>query len=309
MVLKIAIQMDALSSINPRTDSTLLLGLEAQRRGHTLYYYTPDMLSLLNGKVIARGHRVKLHADYKHYYDLGKETTLTLSDMNVVLLRQDPPFDMEYITTTYLLERLMPKTLVVNHPAAVRNHPEKLFPALFAKFTPPTLITSDIAAITDFRKAHKDIVIKPLYGFGGHGVSLVKKNASRLPALVKRGEVVVVQPFLPEVKTGERRIILINGKIEGVMGRIPAKGEIRANLRVGGTAVKATLTKRQKEVCAAVGPELKKRGLLLVGLDMIGDYLIEINHTSPTGLAAINKLYGTKLERKVWDAIELNLES
>ena len=308
MTLNIAIQMDPLDSINPRTDSTLLLGLEAQARGHALWYYTPDKLSWREGSITAQAQRVTFYSDLTHYYDVGEASTLDLTTMDVVLLRQDPPFNMGYISTTYILERLLPKTLVVNHPTSVRDLPEKLFPALLPQFTPPTLITADIKEIESFRAEHKDIVIKPLYGHGGNGVARIQKHDENFHALVEMlvagKEPIVVQPFLPEVKTGDRRIILVDGEFAGVIGRIPAEGEIRANFRLGGTAAKAEMTKRQKEICEALAPELKKRGLIFAGIDVIGDWLTEVNITSPTGLTAINTMYGVKLETRIWDAIE-----
>ncbi|MDE3060464.1 MAG: glutathione synthase [Pseudomonadota bacterium] len=313
MTRRVAIQMDPIASIKPQTDSTLLLGIEAQRRGYEVYYYTPDKLAYYNGAVTAQAHRITLRADPAHYYDLGETLTLDLNTMDVVLLRQDPPFDAAYIGTTYLLERL-PKTLVVNNPASVRDFPEKWAPTLFSQYMPPTLITADPGEIERFRREHKDIVIKPLYGFGGHNVFRIRPEDENFPTLMEMAfghskEPWVAQPFLPEVKTGERRIILIDGELAGVIGRIPLENEIRANMRVGGTAVKAELTSRQREICAALKPFLKEKGLILVGIDVIGDWLTEINITSPTGLAAINRLYGKTLESEVWDAIEKKLAS
>lgn len=312
--LRIAIQMDEVASLKPRTDSTLLIGLEAQARGYELYYYTPDKLTWCDGKITAAGYRITLHPDPEHYYDLGEVTTLDLTTMDVVLLRQDPPFHMPYITTTYLLEMLPPKTLVLNNPASVRNHPEKLFPALLRQFMPPTLITADVGEIEHFYYQHKDIIIKPLYGFGGRSVLRLKDGDDNFHALLEvqffaSKEPVMVQAFLPEVKTGDRRIILIDGKVGGVMGRIPAENEIRANFRVGGTAAKAELTPKQREVCDLLGPMLKEKGLIFAGIDMIGDYLTEVNLTSPTGMVQMNKLYGIKLEAMFWDAVELQVKS
>ncbi len=309
MALRVAIQMDPIGSIKPESDSTLLLGREAQTRGHELYYYTPDKLSWRDGNITAAAQRITFHADPAHYYDLGETLSLDLKTMDVVLLRQDPPFHMAYISTTYMLEQLHPKTLVVNNPASVRNHAEKLLPALFREFTPPTLVTADASEIAHFRAEHKDIVIKPLYGFGGHSVLRLKPGDDNFHALMEMlfaesKEPWVVQPFLPEVKSEERRIILIDGTFAGMIGRIPAEGEIRANMRIGGTPVKAELTKRQREICEALGPVLKEKGLIFAGIDVIGDWLTEINITSPTGLAPINRLYGKKLETDIWDAIE-----
>jgi glutathione synthase len=311
MGLRVALQMDPMTAINPASDSTLLLGLEAQKRGHTLFHYTPDKLTYNGGNITARGNKVTLYSDPKRFHAMGKDEILDLKTMDVVLLRQDPPFDMAYITTTHILE-MLPKTLVVNDPASVRDNPEKLFPTLFKKFAPPTLITADVSEIEKFRKTHKDIVIKPLYGHGGHGVFRIAPDDGNLGALLESmfeqsNTPCVVQKFLPEVKDKERRIILIDGKYAGIVGRIPAAGEIRSNFRVGGTAAKVKPTKRQLEICEAIGPTLKKKGLIFVGLDVIGDWLNEINITSPTGLAPINRLYGEKLEVEIWNAIETRL--
>jgi len=344
--LRIAIQMDPIGSIKPGSDSTLLLGLEAQKRGHALYYYTPDKLSWHDGKITALAQPITLHADPEHYYDLGKTLTLDLKTVDVVLLRQDPPFNMAYISTTYILEQLMQipppaggrlgggqscssidavpnspppqpspcgggskRPLVVNNPTSVRNHAEKLFPAQFHEFTPPTLVTADVKEIEHFRKSHKDIVIKPLYGFGGHSVFRVRADDNNFNALMEMifsesKEPWVVQPFLPDVKTGERRIILIDGKFAGLIGRIPAEDDFRANMRVGGTPVKAELTQKQRKLCDALGPVLKEKGIFFAGIDVIGDYLTEINITSPTGIAPVNKLYGKNLAADFWDAVE-----
>jgi glutathione synthase len=306
---RIAIQMDPIGSIKPQSDSTLLLGLEAQKRGHALYYYTPDKLSWHGGNITASAHPIKLFADPAHYYELGEIETLDLKTADVVLLRQDPPFDMAYISTTYILEQLPPKTLVVNNPTSVRNYAEKLFPAQFKEFTPPTLVSADIREIERFRKEYKDIVIKPLYGFGGHSVFRIKADDDNFNALMEMifstsKEPWVVQPFLAEVKTGERRIILIGGKFAGVIGRIPAEGDIRSNMRVGGTPVKAELTPKQRNICDALEPVLKEKGIFFAGIDVIGDWLTEINITSPTGIAPIHRLYGKNVAVDFWDAVE-----
>jgi glutathione synthase len=304
--------MDPVASIKPVTDSTLKLGLEAQKRGYKQYYYTPYKLSCLNGDITAVAQSITWFDDQKKWFELGAEEKINLSDMDVVLLRQDPPFDMTYLSTTYLLERIHPKTLVVNNPAGVRNHPEKLFPVMYKQFMPPTLITADVKEIDHFRTQYRDIVIKPLYGYGGRSVMHLKPEDDNFQAVMElmfaQGkEPVMVQPFLPEVKTGDRRIILADGKIAGVMGRIPAEHEIRANFRVGGTAAKAEITPKQREICEALAPELKKEGLIFVGLDVIGDWLTEINITSPTGIPAMNRLYGIQVESAIWDAIEAHL--
>lgn len=310
MTRRVAIQMDAIGSLNAKGDSSLLLGREAQRRGFELYYYTPDKLTYRGGAITAEGHRITLHDNIEHYYDITDTLTLDLKSMDVVLLRQDPPFNMAYITTTHILEMLAPDTLVVNAPASVRNHPEKLFPLLFKQYMPETLVTADINEIEKFYAAHKDVVIKPLFGYGGR--EIIRFNSGDVRALLESQlegskEPLMVQPFLPEVRTGDRRIILIDGKVGGVMGRIPAEHEFRANFRVGGSPAKAELTPKQREICEVLGPELKKRGLIFAGLDVIGDHLTEINLTSPTGMVQMNKLYDIKLESLFWDAVEARL--
>ncbi len=309
MTLRVAIQMDPIQFINPRTDSTLLLGIEAVRRGHEVFYYTPDKLSYRDGKISARAQPVKFFDNPDRYYELGESFPLDLHTTNVVLLRQDPPFNMEYITTTYLLEQLQPKTMVVNDPASVRNHPEKLFPTLLREFMPPTLITADIQEIEEFYAEHKDIILKPLYGYGGRAILHIKDGDDNFNALTEMlfagsKEPIIAQKFLPEVKSEDKRIILIDGEIAAVVGRIPASGNIRANMRVGGNAVKTELSKKQKEICEALREPLKDKGLIFVGLDVIGDFLTEINITSPTTLCAANELYSINLEKNIWDAIE-----
>jgi glutathione synthase len=257
----------------------------------------------------ANAERVTLFPDPKKYFELHEAFTLELRDVDVVLLRQDPPFNMSYITTTYMLEQMHPRPLVVNNPQAVRDYPEKIFPTLFAQYMPPTLITADREAIDRFRKEHKDIVMKPLYGHAGHDVTRLTSTDKNLEAILdkafsQRAEPWIAQKFLPEVKTGDRRIIMIDGTVAGVMGRIPAENEFRANFRVGGSPAKAELSKKQHEICEAVGPLLREKGLIFAGLDCIGDWLTEVNLTSPTGLVQMNALYGKKLEAELWDAIE-----
>jgi len=312
MPLHVAIQMDPVAGINPRSDSTLLLGIEACKRGHTVYYYTPDKLTYVQGKVTASAHPITFFQDPSHYYELKEAQTLDLATMDVVLLRQDPPFNMAYITTTHLLEMLPPKVLIVNDPASVRNHPEKIFPLQFREFMPPTLVSSDLSEIEHFRTAHKDIIIKPLYGHGGRSVLRIRPEDDNLATILEMHratgyEPLMVQAFLPEVKSEDRRIVLMDGNVSGVLGRIPAEHEIRANMRVGGTPAKAELTPKQREICEVLGPIFKAKGLLFVGLDVIGDYLTEINITSPTGLVQLNALYGIKLEATFWDAVEARL--
>ncbi|NBO18365.1 MAG: glutathione synthase [Proteobacteria bacterium] len=312
MALRVALQMDPVGSLNPKGDSSLLIGREAQARGHALFTYTPDTLSWQNGNLTARGHALKLREGLTDFYSLGPLEKLELAQFDVVLLRQDPPFDMAYITSTHLLEQLPPSTRVFNHPGNVRDLPEKLMPLLFREFMPPTLISHDIQEIEAFRAEHGEIIIKPLYGYGGRAVLHLKKDDDNLPALLEMHaatsrEPLMAQRFLPEVKTQDRRIILIDGVVKGVLGRIPAEGEIRANMRVGGSPAKAELTPRQRDICDAVGPVLRDKELLLTGLDVIGDYLTEINLTSPTGLVQTNALHGLKLEADFWNALERKL--
>ena len=309
MSLSVAIQMDPIESIDINGDSTFVMGLEAQTRGHTIWHYLPNALSLKDGRVTAKARRLELRRERGRHFTLGDFETIELSKMDVVLMRQDPPFDMAYITATHILEHIHPKTLVVNDPAQVRNAPEKLFVTHFEGVMPPTLITSDPAAIFNFREEHEDIIIKPLFGNGGAGVFHLKPGDENLSSLLELfsqfyREPVIAQRYLPEVRDGDKRIILIDGEPAGAIDRVPAAGEARANMHVGGKAIKATLTDRDLEICKIIGPALRERGLLFVGIDVIGDYLTEINVTSPTGLQEINAFDGAKLEAQIWDAIE-----
>lgn len=304
-----AFQMDPLDAINPKGDSTLLLMVEAQARGYRIFHYTPDKLAFENGRITARGHFVTVADDPAAHYTVLEAATADLRAVDVVWLRQDPPFDMAYITSTHILEALAGDTLVLNNPGQVRNCPEKWFVNQFPEFLPPTLITTDIKAMEDFRARHKDIIIKPLYGFGGNAVFRIKEDDGNFHALLEwilsiSKEALVVQKFLPEVKHGDIRVVLVDGKVGGQIGRVPATGEIRSNFRVGGSAAQMELTSRQRLICEALEDALRKRGLLFVGIDLIGDYLTEINVTSPTGLRAINAAYGTQLEKAIWDAAE-----
>ena len=309
MSLAVAIQMDPMESVNIDTDSTFVLALDAQARGHALWHYLPKDLSLNAGKVTARARRLEVRRKAGDHFTYGAFETIDLRAMDVVLMRQDPPFDMAYITATHLLEHIHPRTLVVNDPVAVRNAPEKLYATHFDGLMPPTLITADPAAIDSFRAEHRDIIIKPLFGNGGAGVFHVGPDDENLNALVEMftrmsREPIMVQRYLPEVRQGDKRIILIDGEAAGVVTRVPKAGEARANLHVGGRAMKAALTARDREICEAIGPSLKRHGLIFVGIDVIGDYLTEINVTSPTGLQEINRFDGVVLERRIWDAIE-----
>jgi glutathione synthase len=312
MGLTVAVQMDPIEHVNIDGDSTFVMGLAAQERGHKLFYYNPRHLSLQDGKVAARGHKLELRRERGNHFTLGAREKIDLKTVDVVLMRQDPPFDMAYITATHILEHIHPKVLVVNDPVEVRNAPEKLFVAKFEGLMPPTLITSDREEILAFRAEHKDIIVKPLYGNGGAGVFHITPNDENLGSLLEvftqlYREPVIVQRYLPEVRQGDKRIILIDGEPVGAINRIPMAGEARSNMHAGGKPVQSTLTAREREICAAIGPDLKKRGLIFVGIDVIGNYLTEINVTSPTGLQEINRFDGVKLEMKIWDAIEARL--
>jgi glutathione synthase len=312
MALAVAIQMDPIETINIDADSTFVLALEAQARGHALYHYLPQHLTLRDGKLTAKARRLEVRRERGRHHSLGPFERLDLAVMDVVLMRQDPPFDMAYITATHLLEHIHPRTLVVNDPASVRNAPEKLYVTRFEGVMPPTLITADRDEVLAFRREHGDIIVKPLFGNGGAGVFRIRPDDENLNSLLELfsqiyREPIIVQRYLPEVRQGDKRIILIDGEPVGAVLRVPAAGEVRANLHVGGRAERSPLTDRDREICAAIGPALQRDGLLFVGIDVIGDYLTEINVTSPTGLQEINRLDGVKLETRVWDAIEARL--
>ena len=307
--MRVAIQMDPIEKIDIQGDSTFALALEAQARGHELLYYGPRDLTFRDGAITAPACPLSVRAAKGDHFTLGPSTIVDLSKVDVVLMRQDPPFDMAYITATHILERLQPKTLVVNDPFHVRNAPEKLFVTLFKDLMPPTLITSDRAEIRKFRDAHKDIILKPLYGNGGAGVFRVKEDDENLTALLEMftqfyREPVIVQRYVPEVRQGDKRIILVDGEFAGAINRVPATGEARSNMHVGGRPEPTTLTKREEAICAALGPELKKRGLIFTGIDVIGDYLTEINVTSPTGIQEVKRFGGPDGAALIWDAIE-----
>jgi glutathione synthase len=309
MPLTVAIQMDPIEKIDIGGDSTFALTLEAQARGHTLLYYGPRALTFRDGKVTAKAQPLSVRNTKGDHFTVGTVETLDLSKVDVVLMRQDPPFDMSYITATHVLERIHPKTLVVNDPAHVRNAPEKLFVTEFKELMPPTLITSDLAEIRDFRAEHKDIILKPLYGNGGAGVFRVKPDDENLGSLLEMftlfyREPIIVQRYLPEVRKGDKRIILVDGKFAGAINRVPAEGEARSNMHVGGRPEKAELTAREKHICETIGPELRRRGLIFTGIDVIGDYLTEINVTSPTGIWEVKRFGGPDVAALVWDAIE-----
>ena len=309
MSLKVAVQMDPIDRINIRGDSTFALLLEAQRRGHKLTYYTPDRLAMLDGKVFATAAPLTVKDVAGDHFALGEAKRTALSEFDVVLLRQDPPFDLAYITSTHLLERIHPKTLVVNDPASVRNAPEKILVTEFADLMPPTLITRDLAEINAFRDAHNDIVMKPLYGHGGGGVFRISREDLNFGSLYDMfsttfREPWVIQKFLPAVKHGDKRILLVDGEFAGAVNRVPAADDLRSNMVRGGSPKETELTAREKEICKRLGPLMRERGMIFVGLDVIGDQLTEINVTSPTGIRAVKNLGGPDAAAMVWDKIE-----
>ncbi|HRK19566.1 MAG TPA: glutathione synthase [Hyphomicrobiaceae bacterium] len=312
MPLKIACQMDPIDRIDIRGDSTFALLLEAQRRGHALFYYMPDMLSLDGGKLFARGATLAVADQVGAHYQVGDTLTIDLSSQDVVLLRQDPPFDMAYITSTHLLERIHPETLVVNDPSHVRNAPEKIWVLDFLDLMPPTLVTRRLADAIEFRARYGDIILKPLYGNGGASVFRIRPDDTNLASLVELFQTVFREPFMvqqyrPEVRQGDKRIILVDGEVAGAINRIPAEGETRSNLHVGGTAAKTELTPRELEICARLSPELKRRGLIFTGIDVIGDFLTEINVTSPTGIRQVKAFGGNDIAAMIWNAIEARI--
>jgi glutathione synthase len=313
MSLAVAIQMDPIDTINIDADSTFALALEAQQRGHGLFHYLPDALTLRDGRLYARGRRLEVARRQGNHHRFGAFEELDLAGFDVILMRQDPPFDMAYITATHLLE-LLPEDgpLVVNDPAAVRNAPEKLFVLRFRELMPPTLLTRDRDEIRAFWKEHGDIILKPLFGNGGAGVFRLRQGDENLTALLEmyeqiRREPVMVQRYVPEVRQGDKRIVLVEGEAAGAVMRVPPEGEARANLHVGALAVKTELSDRDREICTAIGPTLRAQGLVFVGIDVIGEWLTEINVTSPTGIQEIARLSGIEIAPKIWDAIEARL--
>ncbi|MCQ0988622.1 glutathione synthase [Jiella marina] len=312
MALDVAVQMDHVSSISIKGDSTFALCLEAQKRGHRLFHYTPDRLSLRDGKVTVRGETMELREEEGNHYTLGTQEKFSLSDVDVVLLRQDPPFDMAYITSTHILERVQPKTLVVNDPAAVRNAPEKVFVTEFPDLMPETLITKDAAEIMHFRAEFGEIVMKPLYGNGGAGVFHITREDRNMTSFIETfglmfREPYVIQRYLKDVRQGDKRIILVDGEIAGAINRVPAETDARSNMHVGGQATATELTDREREICERIAPALKKNNLLFVGIDVIGGYLTEINVTSPTGIREVSRFGGHDIAAMIWDAIESRL--
>ena len=317
--LKVAVQMDPIESVNIDGDSTFALMLEGQRRGHALWHYEVRHMSLTEGKtapgaarterLTARARPVTVERVRGAHHRLGEEQILDLGTMDVVLMRQDPPFDMAYITATHMLEHIHPRTLVVNDPAAVRNAPEKLLVTYFPELMPPTLITWDVAAIRSFRAEHRDIIVKPLFGNGGAGVFRIREDDENLASLLemhwaRSREPLMIQRYEPAVRLGDKRVILIDGEPLGAINRGPAQGEARSNMHVGGRAEPAELTPRDREICARIGPVLREQGLIFVGIDVIGDWLTEINVTSPTGLQEVQRFGGVDLAAAIWDRIE-----
>ena len=309
MPLKVAIQMDPIAPINIDADSTFRIAEEAQKRGHSLFYYTPDRLAHQEGRITARGWPLRVRRIKGDHFELGAEQEVDLSTFDVVWLRQDPPFDMGYITTTHLLDRIHPKTLVVNDPFWVRNYPEKLLVLEFPDLTPPTAIARDLQTLRAFREKHGDIILKPLYGNGGAGVFKLTSGDGNLASLYEMftgisREPLIVQKFLPAVSKGDKRVILVDGEPVGAINRVPAQGETRSNMHVGGRPEPVGLTDRDREICARIGPLLREKGQIFVGIDVIGDLLTEINVTSPTGIQELERFEGTNVAEKIWLAIE-----
>lgn len=312
MSLKVAFQMDPIQGVDIDADSTFRIAEEAQARGHELFFYTPDRLMFREGRVMARGWPMELRRIRGDHVTLGDEALVDLSDFDVVWLRQDPPFDMGYITTTHILDMVHPETMVVNDPFWVRNYPEKLLVLQFPDLTPPTMIARSYRELKDFKDEHGDIILKPLYGNGGASVFRIRPEDTNLGSLVELFQTVfrepfMVQAYLPAVRSGDKRIILVDGEVAGAINRVPAEGETRSNLHVGGTAAPTELTGREREICARLGPELKRRGLLFTGIDVIGGYLTEINVTSPTGIRQVKDFGGADIATLIWDAIEARI--
>lgn len=310
--MKIAFQMDPIGPIDIDADSTFRLAEEAQARGHQLYYYLPDHLSYQEGRVMARARSLKVQRVRGDHAEMGPLELLDLADVDVVWLRQDPPFDMHYITTTHLLERLAPETLVVNDPFWVRNSPEKLLVLNFPDLTPPTTIARDLQTIREFKERHGDIILKPLYGNGGAGVFRLDENDRNLSSLYElftgfSREPLIVQKYLPAVTKGDKRVILVDGEPVGAINRVPAANEVRSNMHVGGRPEKVALTERDREICARIGPILREKGQVFVGIDVIGDWLTEINVTSPTGIQELERFDEVNIAGKIWEAVEARL--
>jgi len=312
MTLTIAFQMDPIDAIDIDADSTFRIAEEAQARGHSLFYYTPDKLFYREGRVMARGWPLEVRREKGNHFSLGDEVEQDLSEVDVVWLRQDPPFDMGYITTTHLLDMIHPDTLVVNDPFWVRNYPEKLLVLQFPELTPPTMIARDLETLRAFKHEHGDIILKPLYGNGGAGVFRLDPNDRNLTSLHElfsgiNREPLIAQKFLPAVSAGDKRVILVDGEPVGAINRVPQAGETRSNMHVGGRPEKVGLTERDLEICAAIGPLLREKGQIFVGIDVIGDWLTEINVTSPTGIQELERFDGVNIAEKIWQAIEARL--
>ncbi|WP_417524309.1 glutathione synthase [Marinovum sp.] len=310
--MKIAFQMDPIGAVDINADSTFRLAEEAQARGHQLFYYLPDQLAYQEGRITARGHDLKVQRVQGDHAELGPLREVDLAEFDVVWLRQDPPFDMHYITLTHLLDRLKGKALVVNDPFWVRNYPEKLLVLDFPDLTPPTAIARDLQTLRDFRERHGDIILKPLYGNGGAGVFKLAQGDGNLASLHElfasfSREPLIVQKYLPAVSKGDKRVILVDGEPVGAINRVPAKGETRSNMHVGGRPEKVGLTDRDREICDRIGPLLREKGQIFVGIDVIGDYLTEINVTSPTGIQELERFDGINVAEKIWQAIEAKL--
>lgn len=310
MSLRVAVQMDPLESIGIAGDSTFALMLKAQERGHRLHHYLAEDLGYEDGKVRAQARPVTVQRVAGDHYRFGEPLTIDLAaDVDVVLMRQDPPFDIAYITATYLLERVANQTLVINDPRSVRDAPEKLFVLDFAQFMPPTMISRSLADVRAFHARHGEVVVKPLHGKAGEGVFRIGADGTNLTALTELfgsiwKEPFIVQAFLPAVAEGDKRIVLVDGEVAGAINRVPSKGEFRSNLAAGGSAHRTELSDREREICAALGPELKRRGLLFVGIDVIGGHLTEINVTSPTGIVALDAFNGSDTPGLIWETIE-----
>lgn len=309
MALKVAVQMDHIARINIAGDTTFALCLEAQRRGHGLFHYVPDQLSMRGGRLTAGLEALRVEDVAGRHFALGAPVKTDLAEMDVVLLRQDPPFDMHYITNTHLLERIHPATLVVNDPAWVRNSPEKIFVTEFSDLMPETLITRDAEEIAAFRREFGDIILKPLYGNGGAGVFHLRQDDRNLSSLIEMysalsREPLIAQRYLSDVRAGDKRIILIDGAPAGAVNRVPAESDARSNMHAGGRPEKTSLTAREEEICARIGPALRARGFVLVGIDVIGGYMTEINVTSPTGIREIKKFGGADVAALFWDSVE-----
>ncbi|WP_170467055.1 glutathione synthase [Ruegeria arenilitoris] len=310
--MKIAFQMDPIGAVDINADSSFRLAEEAQAREHSLFFYSPDHLAYQEGRITARGHDMKVQRVAGDPAELGPEREVDLAEFDVIWLRQDPPFDMHYITSTHLLDRLKGQALVVNDPFWVRNYPEKLLVLDFPDLTPPTTIAHDLQTIKAFKEKHGDVILKPLYGNGGAGVFRLDANDRNLTSLHElftgfSREPLIVQKFLPDVSNGDKRIILVDGEAVGAINRVPAAGETRSNMHVGGRPEKIGLSDRDLEICAAIGPLLKEKGQVFVGIDVIGDYLTEINVTSPTGIQELERFNGVNIAEKIWQAIEAKL--